>query len=718
MLWALRKRPFVEGITANERNGGDPSFIILFHHSAAWQWVFGRSVRDAGEDSDDGAATVALLALPDTEAAVIRHHILDEADLTAIAQARTPETRLGYALQLCAQHYPGRHLRRGEVLAGFARRGATRYEQLALIKRHHGFRDLTAPVRATLGGWMETEAIGMTDGRLLIGTLISRLRADRIVISGTGVIERMAAGAMHAADQTVITVVDRLLSAAQRDALDLPLADTAHPRQSRLSWLREPPARVGVTGLAEILEKVEFVRATGLRHLALPVSYRPRLGQMAREGVRLTAQAFQQMTPTRRHVGMVATLRELESSLTDAALTMFGQLVGRANLRARKRLEETVAASADQGRERLRRIADVLDALTRSAKGNGNIMTAVSAVAPLAQIEADAALIRRSLRPGRPDVLAELPAEYRPFKQVGHRFLASFVFEGGNATAPLRAALRTLTELGGNWRRPLPDDVPFGHLERRWQRYAVTRSGIDRTYWELATYFALAAGLAFGDIWVATSRLHRSLDDLIAPVAVLPPTPARLPTLPARGADQWLEQYAASLDTALLSTARGSSDGDPKLFAGDRLRFPKDPQADLTEVDAAKQLAMMLRMQTWHMREETLQAALSCLTDAIMPSRWRAGSPKASALRPMDRPSPSADRARPEGRSTPTMDGTRSSRSTRPSPIATPRSTRRSSLGRRGRPCMRSTAFSAMAAASMCRPSTWTAVGCPTSSLP
>ena len=56
------------------------------------------------------------------------------------------------------------------------------------------------------------------------------------------------------------------------------------------------------------------------------------------------------MTPTRRHVGMVATLRELESSLTDAALTMFGQLVGRANLRARKRLEETVAASLSTAR--------------------------------------------------------------------------------------------------------------------------------------------------------------------------------------------------------------------------------------------------------------------------------------------------------------------------------------------------------------------------------
>jgi len=64
---------------------------------------------------------------------------------------------------------------------------------------------------------------------------------------------------------------------------------------------------------------------------------------MAREGVRLTAQAFQQMGAARRYTMLVATLRDLEATLTDAAIGMFGSLVGRANLRARKRLEPRFA---------------------------------------------------------------------------------------------------------------------------------------------------------------------------------------------------------------------------------------------------------------------------------------------------------------------------------------------------------------------------------------
>src|SRR3546814_15027886 len=61
----------------------------------------------------------ALLALPDSEAAVVRHSGFDALDLAAIGTARTPATRLRYALQLCCLRFPGRHLRAGELLPAF-----------------------------------------------------------------------------------------------------------------------------------------------------------------------------------------------------------------------------------------------------------------------------------------------------------------------------------------------------------------------------------------------------------------------------------------------------------------------------------------------------------------------------------------------------------------------------------------------------------------------
>jgi len=54
------------------------------------------------------------------------HHGLDADNLAAVAEARRPETRLGYALQLCALRYPyegpapGRDIDRGSTHPQFS----------------------------------------------------------------------------------------------------------------------------------------------------------------------------------------------------------------------------------------------------------------------------------------------------------------------------------------------------------------------------------------------------------------------------------------------------------------------------------------------------------------------------------------------------------------------------------------------------------------------
>ena len=649
----------------------------------------------------------ALLALPDTEEAVVRYHSFDENDLAAIAEARTPETRLGYALQLGCLRFPGRHLQKGEllpaimldhiaeqigvdvdVIAQFARRMQTRYEQLAAIKRRYGFHDLTHPRRAELAKWLAIEALGLTDGKVLIERLITRMREQRIIIPGVSVIERMAGEAMHAADACVTSDVHALIDDEQRSALEALLIEKTHAQQSRLSWLREPASRVGGRSLLEILDRIDLVRSTKYAEVTVPDEYLPRLALMAREGARHTAQALQQMGPARRLTTLVATLRELEATLSDAAISMFSALVGRANLNARKRLEETIAVADEQGRARLTRIAAVLEALAKAARSGSDIAVAVTAIAELDIIEADAALIRRTIKPGRPDVLGELVSEYRVFKQVGGRFLASFAFEGRTATAPLRTAMGVLIQLAGDWRKALPADIPLGHIDLRWHRHVVSGGKIDRTFWELATYFGVSAALTSGDLWVPTSRIHRSLEDLLTPrISATANVTVLLPKLPRLSADEWLSQKAAQLDAALLETANGLSGKEQLLFTGDKLRFPKGPKAEELENDPAKLLASrtygalptiritdvlsqvarwtgfvdhfghvssglppsderaflaaliaeatnlgltrmadicgvasrraLLRMQTWHMREDTFRAALGSLTDAI-----------------------------------------------------------------------------------------------------
>ena len=72
---------------------------------------------------------------------------------------------------------------------------------------------------------------------------------------------------------------------------------------------------------------------------------------MAREGKRLTAQAFQQMTAPRRRAVLVATVRELEADLTDAgSRSMFDGFVGPRLRRSEKRGAERVATLDESGK--------------------------------------------------------------------------------------------------------------------------------------------------------------------------------------------------------------------------------------------------------------------------------------------------------------------------------------------------------------------------------
>jgi TnpA family transposase len=645
----------------------------------------------------------ALLALPDTEELVVHHHGLDAADLAAVGDARTPETRLSYALQLCALRYPGRHLRRSEllpaimldhiaeqigvdagVIAAFARRAPTRYDQLAAIKRRFGYRDLTHPLKAELKGWLAPRALTTADARDLLQQLVFHMRAQRIVIPGVSVVERLAAEAMHAADARAAATITGKLTQEQRKKLDALVNGQARAMQSRLSWLRAPDERIRGASLAAQLDKLELLQDLGLLKLDLPTELDARCRQMAREGERYTAQAFQQISHTRRYAVLTATLRVLEVSITDAALSMFRALVGRATLRARKRVEAEALAAAEKAKERLRRIANVLDAMVSAAEAGADIAAAVVEIAPLKTVTADSAALRRSMRGGKLDYLDELGREHRVFRRLGPRLLDRIELRGGPAMDLLLHALSVVRDLGGDGRRPLPSAAPIGHIEPRWRKHVFQGSAIDRTYYELATYFGLASALGCGDVWAPASRLHRAVEDLIGSVPT--PTVAAAGIVSRRtSAERYLEERSAMLDAALRATAHGIAAQRPALFDGGKLRFPRPPASGeddpthglaarayrlmpkvrvtdlLEEVDIwtgfsnhfghvstelppkerrtllatliaeATNLGLsrmadvcgvasrrtLLRMLTWHLREETLRSALACLTDAI-----------------------------------------------------------------------------------------------------
>src|SRR5271169_2395190 len=214
----------------------------------------------------------ALLLLPDTEEAFVRHYSLVAEDIEIISGYRTPETRLAFALQLCVLRHPGRVLRQGEIMpmhllafiaeqvgvspdaiGGFARRPQTRYEHLAALRKRFGFSDLADASKAELKQWLAPIALKTTDGHAVLGALTEEMRRRHIIIPGISVIERMAAEVMYAAEKTAVRLICERVSPAQRASMDAILAAKTHRQQSELSWLLDTKAKISRRGFLEIM---------------------------------------------------------------------------------------------------------------------------------------------------------------------------------------------------------------------------------------------------------------------------------------------------------------------------------------------------------------------------------------------------------------------------------------------------------------------------------
>ena len=302
------------------------------------------------------------------------------------------------------------------------------------------------------------------------------------------------------------------------------------------------------------MDKLDKVRGIGVGGLDLPSEIGARVQQMVREGLHFTAQAFLQMGAQPRTAIMTATLRDMEASLIDAALTLFEGLIGRAYNKAKKRVEEVLVEQADDAKQRLARVANVLDAILKAHERDESIEAAIAAVTTWEALSADTELLRRSSRTGMVDVLSELRREHYVFKAIGPRLLNAVTFQSRASAAPLLDALAIIKGLGVDTRKPLPDKVPETIVERSWRPHVFKDGGIDRQYYELAAYFALGTALRAGDVWVTGSKLHRSIEAYLSPSTSTTLVPARLPPSPTLTAAAYLDDRTALLDRRLFST--------------------------------------------------------------------------------------------------------------------------------------------------------------------
>ncbi|HDF2330360.1 TPA: Tn3 family transposase [Morganella morganii] len=552
-----------------------------------------------------------FLALPTDDDTLIRHWSLDDDDRRLIETRRHDDTRLGLALQLCALRYPGRLIQRGEsiplaaitflaeqigiepdALASFTRRAPTRYEQLAVLRQHYGFSELTQPLRADLLAFARGVAIASTKDKFVVAALADEMRRRRIVIPGITVIERLAGQACTEAEEALFADVAEKLSPDIIVRMEALLRMGPRTRQSGVSWLREPPGKSGDATMRGLIDRLEAVRHIGLCTHVLQAVPAHRVRRMAQEGRRLTAQNFEQMRPVRRHATLVAFLLEMEIVLTDAAISMFEALIGKAFRQAEAIWDKKLLENAASATSALDFFVSFGEAIAAKRENGLSLDEAINAVASWEQlIQATAAAKAASRTRKDDDLIAYLPAQYVRIRRFAIPFMAAFTFEGNrqnrdfiNVVMQMRAARKgRQRSTNPPWAKDALDLV-----DKRWSKEIITADGVvDHRMLELFMVIELKNRIAANEIWIKGSRTYRTLDeDMISQQTyAIIKAEARIPVAIPVDVETYLAEKAEALDQKLREAANRleAGRGDTRVGA----RGLRVPAVKTTETEAA-----------------------------------------------------------------------------------------------------------------------------------
>jgi TnpA family transposase len=650
---------------------------------------------------------VALFDPPTDPTAIVRHYTFSPEDMTLIRHRRRPANRLGFAVNLAYLRVPGRMLGANESppldvlgfiatqigcnpeeFTGYARREETRWEHLGELQAYLDVRSFRRDDKRPLALIAIEQATGSDRGDIIVSAMIEYLRERRVLLPAAVTLEKIAlAGRALARKRAYRTLIEGLppQTIAGLEALVVVAEDR---ERTPLAWLREWPEAPRQKNLLAVVERLEAVRKLGVGADRERRIHRARYAAIARETAIVSAQHLARFDAPRRLAALAVFAREMEAVLTDAALTMFGKMLGAVFRRADRTHNENLVDRAKALDASARALLGMAKAMLAAKEKGEDQVAAVERALGWERLKTLVAKTEAAIADSRPDNLGEVVERYASVRRMSPVILGAFVFRSWKEHDPLLAALDVVRELHASGAKKLPVRSPTNFLRPAWRKVVRADAGNDRRAYEVAVMMTLRERLQSGDVWVEGSRAFRAFDDFLLPrdafenrrkadeLGLAVPDrfedwrddktrrlEARLREVDTLTAAGELPEVSLTEEGLSISPIRAAENEavdalGRRLYAMlPRLRItelfaevhgwtsfadrfvhlragapPDDPRALMTAVLAdATNLGLtrmarstgafshsrLLWIAEWHVRDETYQAALACLIDAI-----------------------------------------------------------------------------------------------------
>jgi Domain of unknown function (DUF4158) len=414
----------------------------------------------------------ALFDPPTDPAAIVRYYTLSPADMALIQQRRRDANRLGFAVHFSYLRYPGRVLSNGEIppadmvsfIAGqleiepsafeeYARRDETRREHVGELQDYLRVRpfqrqDYRAVAKAALD-----EAIGSDRGDAIVAAQIGHLRGHGILLPAATILERIGLAARARARKRAHKNLVEGLKDETIAGLEALIAVGDDEDRTPLTWLREWPEAPSQKNLVGIVERLLVVRKLGVGQDREQRIHRARYAAIARETAVLSAQHLSRFDTMHRLATLVVFAREMEATLTDAALVMFDKMLGGVFRRADQTHKEHVADRAKTLDASARALLRMAKAMLAAKDSGEDQVAAVERALGWERLKIIVAEVDKIVAGTREDNLSEIVGSHPTMRRLVPVLLGAFVFRSWKSDYSLLAALDVLRAVHAAGRR-------------------------------------------------------------------------------------------------------------------------------------------------------------------------------------------------------------------------------------------------------------------------
>jgi TnpA family transposase len=543
-----------------------------------------------------------LLGIPEDPDDLVRHYTFTRSDRNLLFTRRGQTNQLGFAVQLALLRHPGTTLFYidGSVTAlvdwlaiqldiprssfeTYQRRPQTTTDHSQILATALGLR---LPNRGDVSSMIEAAALaawGTDRGAVIVKGVIADLRARKIILPTTGVIERVAIAGRARARKRAADALIQGLSPEQISRLDPLLVVDRDLGMTPFGWLKDLPTAPKPDNIRVLIERFLMVRSFAISPDAAGQIHEDRFRQMVREGRITDAHQVARYSTHRRHAIIVAVMIDLEARLIDGVLDMSDKLIGGMFARARKSKERHYVASTKDVGRLMHMFSGTIEALEIAHESGRDGFSVVDETVGWSKLQRVRGDVQAFAKLTEEDPLIRASDRYATLRKFAPDIIEALAFKSARSNSPLLAAIRLLKDLNETGQRQVPADAPMP-FRKEWNKLVQDGDRPNRRLYETAVFATLRGKLQSGDVWVERSSNYRRFDSyLIAPNTV-PPIAAEL-GLPAT-ADIWLAGRGRDLDQRLKRFARRLARGDLDgvEWRDDRLHI--SPVKALTPPDA------------------------------------------------------------------------------------------------------------------------------------